>query len=79
MKKGSDGLLHLLTEHTYYAQVQGEMAILGVQWCDFVVYSNGMVVVDRSREEARTFLSLPCGTSVVIETDLHREIWEITM
>jgi len=23
------------------------MAILGVEWYDFVVYSNGMVVVDR--------------------------------
>ena len=27
--------------------VQGEMAVIGVEWCDFVVYSNGEVVVDR--------------------------------
>ena len=31
----------------YYAKVQGEMAVIGVEWCDFVVYSNGEVVVDR--------------------------------
>ena len=52
MKKGSDGLLHLPTEHGYYAQVQGEMAILGVEWCDFVVYSNDTVVVDRILADA---------------------------
>ena len=27
--------------HGYYVQVQGEMAILGVEQCDFVVYSSG--------------------------------------
>lgn len=52
MKKGSDGLLHLPADHGYYTQVQGEMAILGVEWCDFVVYSNGMVVVDRILADA---------------------------
>ena len=52
MKKGSDGLLHLPTNHGYYAQVQGEMAILGVEWCDFIVYSNGVVVVDRILADA---------------------------
>ena len=38
---------HLSETHPYYAQVQGEMAILNVEWCDFVVYSNGSVIVDR--------------------------------
>lgn len=52
MKKGSDGLLHLPVDHGYYTQVQGEMAILGVEWCDFVVYSNGMVIVDRILADA---------------------------
>jgi len=47
MQRGEDGLLHLPEKHPYYAQVQGEMAILNVEWCDFVVYSNGAVVVDR--------------------------------
>ena len=47
MQRGEDGLLHLPQKHVYYAQVQGEMAILNVEWCDFVVFSNGVVVVDR--------------------------------
>ena len=34
-----DGALHLKREHKYFAQVQGEMAVMGVQWCDFVVFT----------------------------------------
>ena len=45
--KREDGELHLPQEHHYYAQVQGELAVIGREWCDFVVYSNGEVVVDR--------------------------------
>lgn len=47
MELGSDDALHLRHDHHYYAQVQGEIAILGVDWCDFVVYSNNIIVVDR--------------------------------
>ena len=47
MQRGEDGVLHLPTNHPYYAQIQGEMAILNVEWCDFVVYSKGTVIVDR--------------------------------
>ena len=47
MHKGEDGLLHLPHNHSYYAQVQGEMAVMNIEWCNFVVYSNGEVIVDR--------------------------------
>jgi len=47
MKMGDDDLLHLPPDHAYYAQVQGEMAVLDIQWRDFVVFSNNTVVVDR--------------------------------
>ena len=50
MKRGDDSLLHLLCNHAYYAQVQGEMgqmAMLDVELCDCVVFSNDTVVVDR--------------------------------
>ena len=47
MRKGEDDLLHIRPEHPYFAQVQGEMAIIGVEWCDFAVYSGGEVVVNR--------------------------------
>ena len=36
-------LLHLPKNHSYYAQVQGEMAIMNLEWCDFVVHNNGEV------------------------------------
>ena len=45
MQKGSDGQLHLSRSHPYYAQVQGEMAILDVEWCDFVVFSKGRLLL----------------------------------
>ena len=46
MKRGDDGNLRLPSDRVYYRQVLGEMAILGVEWCDFVVYSNGYVIAD---------------------------------
>ena len=39
--------IHLPQEHHYYAQVLGELAVISREWCDFVVYSNGKVVVDQ--------------------------------
>lgn len=35
----------LKTDHEYYAQVQGQLAITGAAWCDFVVYTfKGMLI-----------------------------------
>ena len=36
----------LVIIHTMH-KCKGEMAILDVEWCDFVVFSKGEVVVDR--------------------------------
>lgn len=36
-------------DHDYYAQVQGEMALMGLPWCDFVVWTDakcGNIFVD---------------------------------
>ena len=46
MKTGEDGTLYLPHDHKYNAQVQRQMAILGIKWRDCVVYSNGEIVVD---------------------------------
>ena len=46
MHRGDDMMLHLPKAHPYYAQIQGEMAILNVKWYNFVVFSNGSVIVD---------------------------------
>ena len=40
-----DGSLYLPSDHVYYSQVLGQMAILGVEWCDFVVFRGGEIVV----------------------------------
>ena len=40
----------LRREHHYYTQVQGEMAIMGLPWCDFVVWTcakNGNIFIER--------------------------------
>ena len=39
LEKGVEDQLHLKRDHKHFAQVQGEMALLGVEWCDFVVYT----------------------------------------
>ena len=46
MRSKVDGSLYLPHDHVYCAQVQGQMAILEVEWCDFVVFSGGEMVVD---------------------------------
>ena len=47
LKKGADDELHLSQNHPYYAQVQGELAVLDRKWCDLIVFSNGEIVVDQ--------------------------------
>ena len=42
----SDTVL-LCTSHQYYAQVQGQLAIGGRPWCDFVVYTTKGISVQR--------------------------------
>ena len=45
--KSDDGKLHLKRSHIYFSQVQGQMGIGGREWCDFVVYTNKGINVDR--------------------------------
>lgn len=41
------GRLQLKRSHNYDFQVTGQMAIAGVNWCDFVVYTNKGIFVER--------------------------------
>ena len=34
-----DGAIDLSTSHDYYLQIQGQMALTGATWCDFVIYT----------------------------------------
>ena len=47
LHRDEQGSLTLRTNHSYYTQVQGEMVIIGVEWCDFVVYTSGGLHVER--------------------------------
>ena len=42
-----DGSLQLKAIHPYYHQVQGSMAITGCSWCDFVVWTEKWLSVER--------------------------------
>ena len=42
-----DGSLRLKKQHHYYYQVQGQMAICSKKWCDFVVYTNNGISIER--------------------------------
>ena len=39
--------LHLKHTHQYYSQIQGQMAIRERKWCDFIVYMNKGISVER--------------------------------
>ena len=44
----TDGaVVNLKTRHAYYSQVQGQMAITGRKWCDFVIYTLKNLSVER--------------------------------
>lgn len=42
-----DGIPKLKKDHVYYDQVQGQMALTGAKWCDFVVYTSRGLSIER--------------------------------
>lgn len=47
LREHEDGELALDSRSHYYAQVQGEMGVCGLEWCDFVVWTEGGLFVER--------------------------------
>ena len=47
MGKTRDAECKLKEDHPYYAQVQGQMAVTGARWCDFIVYTSKGLYVQR--------------------------------
>ena len=41
--------IELKRTHSYYAQVQGQMAITERKWCDFVIYTSKGISIERIR------------------------------
>lgn len=44
-----NGKLRLKLDHQYYFQVQGQLALTGMDWCDFVVYTFKGMHIERIR------------------------------
>lgn len=34
--------------HQYYYQVQGDMGIVGVEWCDFIIWTTKDMTIERT-------------------------------
>ena len=43
----TEGHCKLKTSHPYYSQVQGQMGITGAKWCDFIVYTQKGMSIQR--------------------------------
>ena len=46
-QSSGDQKVQLKRSHSYYCQVQGQMAITERAWCDFVVYTSKGIAIDR--------------------------------
>lgn len=53
MEKRGDDQCYLKESHPYYAQVQGQLGITGVEWCDFIVYTKVGVYVQRIKRNCQ--------------------------
>lgn len=49
--KISEGTHTLRESHPYFWQVQGQMLISGLDWCDFVVYTHEDLLITRIRRD----------------------------
>ncbi|KAK7921811.1 hypothetical protein WMY93_008713 [Mugilogobius chulae] len=45
--KMQNGALKLKASHAYYWQIQGQLLITGMEWCDFVVFAEEDILVQR--------------------------------
>ena len=57
LKKDAAGLVHLSTRHKYYYQVQGQIALCNVEFCDFVCWTLKDVFISRMLPQLQLFFS----------------------
>ena len=43
----NNGMPVLKKGHPYYTQVQGQLALTGAEWCDFIVYTHKGLIIQR--------------------------------
>ncbi|XP_065109040.1 uncharacterized protein [Paramisgurnus dabryanus] len=56
--KLQNGTPQLKEQHAYYWQVQGQMLISGLEWCDFVVYAQDDMMIQRIYKDSRMFKTI---------------------
>ncbi|XP_052408620.1 uncharacterized protein LOC127953415 [Carassius gibelio] len=56
--KFNNGTPELKQQHAYYWQVQGQMLISGLDWCDFVIYAQDDMMVQRIYKDLKMFLNI---------------------
>lgn len=56
--KKCNGTMKLLSSHCYYWQVQGQLLITGLEWCDFVVYAEDDILVQRIYRDPSVFQTI---------------------
>lgn len=58
-KKDENNMVTLKKRHNYYYKIQGQLAILNLEWCDFAVWTNVDLHVERVKVD-REFWRLQC-------------------
>lgn len=46
-KMDENRVIQLKKRHNYYYQIQGQLAVLNLQWCDFIVWTRNDIYVER--------------------------------
>ena len=57
--KDENDKITLKRRHNYYYQIQGQLAILNLEWCDFVIWTNVDLHVERVKRDPK-FWRLQC-------------------
>ena len=74
----SEGTLELKTEHAYYFQIQFQLAITGLQWCDFVMWSPiGKPNIERIRRDDMLIKNMMTNVTSLWHKVLAVEIFEM--
>ena len=55
--EAASGSPRLRKDHPYYWQVQGQLAVTGMQWCDFVVWIGESLFIQRAHYDSDLWLA----------------------
>ena len=53
-----DGKLQLKHNHEYYAQVQDQLGVTQAKWCDFVIYTDRGLSIERIKYDHEYWINM---------------------